>query len=179
MLPVLMVVLCVVFRIVPHPPNFAPAGATAVFAGRTMRPWLAMVLVAAAMFLGDVLLAGVHGYPLVSAVTPFVYSGFFIQVGLGHRWRPKKGGSIAAAGVGATAFFILSNFGVWLAGALYPHTLPGVVACYIAALPFYGATLAGDLVWTVVLSLLYHAVAKRLEGRSFWVPVPARQLAVV
>ncbi len=179
MLPVLMVVLCVVFRVVPHPPNFAPVGATAVFAGRTLRPWIAMSLVAGAMFLGDLILARVHGYPAVSSVTPFVYGGFFVQALLGSRWRSKKGGALAAAGVGSFFFFLLSNFGVWIGGGMYPLTTSGLVDCYVAAVPFYGATLAGDLVWMLVLGLVYRAAAKRLAGRPFWVPVPTRDLAVV
>jgi hypothetical protein len=32
----LAVLLCAVLRVTPHSPNFAPAGATAVFAGRTL-----------------------------------------------------------------------------------------------------------------------------------------------
>lgn len=179
MLPLIMVILSVVLRVVPHPPNFAPVGATAVFAGRTMKPWMAMALVAVAMFLGDVVLARIHGYPLMSAVTPFVYGGFFVQAFLGYRWRTKKGGSIAAAGLGSAAFFLLSNLGVWICTTMYPPTPAGVVACYVAALPFYGATLAGDLIWTVVLSLLYKVVANRLGDRPFWVPVTTRELAPV
>lgn len=179
MLPVIMVVLCVVFRVVPHPPNFAPVGATAVFAGRTMKPWMAIALVAVAMFLGDAVLSVIHGYPLVSAVTPFVYGGFFVQAFLGYRWRSRKGGAVGAAGLGATAFFVLSNFGVWIGSPLYPLTPAGLVSCYVAAIPFFGATLAGDLVWTAVLSVLYRTVAKRLDGHPLWVPVPTREMAVI
>src|SRR5262249_49706497 len=64
MLPTLLIALCVVLRIVPHPPNFAPVGASAVFAGRTLKPWMALSLIALAMFSGDAILAWVHGYPL-------------------------------------------------------------------------------------------------------------------
>lgn len=46
---VLLILLCVVLRVVPHPPNFAPVGATAVFAGRTLKPWMAASLVVVSM----------------------------------------------------------------------------------------------------------------------------------
>lgn len=179
MLPTLLIILCVVLRVVPHPPNFAPVGATAVFAGRTLKPWMAIVLVAAAMFVGDVVLARLHGYPVVSLVTPFVYGGFFVQALLGRLLRSKKGGAIGAAVGGSVAFFVLSNFGVWAAGATYPHAAAGLGACYVAAIPFFGGTLLGDIVWTVVLSAVYRPAAARLESRPLWVPVPTKELAVV
>ncbi|MBX3232390.1 MAG: hypothetical protein KIT84_22460 [Labilithrix sp.] len=179
MLPVLLVALCVVLRIVPHPPNFAPVGATAVFAGRTMKPWAATALVVVAMFVGDAALAALRGYPVVSALTPFVYGGFVVQAALGRALRARKGGAIGAAVLGACGFFLLSNFGVWLGSRMYTHDASGLAACYVAAIPFFGATLLGDVVWTVLLSLAYRPLAARLARRPGWVPVPASELATV
>jgi hypothetical protein len=73
MLPALLVLLRVVLRVIPHSANLAPVGATAVFAGRNLAPGKAVVLVALAMFLGDAVLARLHGYAVVSLVTPFPY----------------------------------------------------------------------------------------------------------
>ena len=179
MLPALLVALCVVLRIVPHPANFAPVGAVAVFAGRTLKPWMALVLVTVAMLVGDVVLARVNGYPTVSAVTPFVYAGFFAQALLGHALRAKKGGAVGAAVGGACAFFVLSNFGVWAAGELYAHSFAGLSECYLAAIPFFGPTLLGDVLWTIVLSAAYRPIAERLEARRAWVPVPTRELTAI
>lgn len=179
MLPVVLVGLCVALRILPHPPNFAPAGATAVFAGRTMKPWAATTLVIVAMFVGDAALALLRGYPLVSAVTPFVYGGFVVQAAIGRRLRARRGGAIAAAVLGACAFFVLSNFGVWVGAGMYALDLGGLAACYVAALPFLGATLLGDVIWTVILSVAYRPLAARLESRRGWVPVPAAELSAV
>ena len=49
------------------------------------------------------------------------------------------------------ALFIVTNLYVWVAGALYPHTLAGLATCYIAAIPFYGNQLAGDATYAAVL----------------------------
>lgn len=173
-----MVILCVVLRIVPHPPNVAPVGATSVMAGRTLPPWLAIALVFVAMFVGDVILARVHGYPVVSPVTPFVYGGFAVQALLGRALRRRRGGAIGAALLGACAFYALSNFGVWV-GGYYPPTATGLYACYVAAIPFFGATLVSDVLWTVALSLAYRAIAKRVEQRKRWVLVPTAQIAAI
>jgi len=179
MLPVLLIALCIVFRVLPHPPNFAPVGATAVFSGRVLPTWLALPLVGVAMFAGDVLLARLHGYPIANGVTPFVYSGFAVQALLGRWLRSRVGGSIAAALSGSLVFFAISNFGVWLTSGMYPHTAGGISACYVAALPFLGATVLGDLAWTAVLCGTYRLAAARLDGRRSWVPVPIRETAVV
>lgn len=178
MLPALLVALSVVLRVIPHPPNFAPVGATAVFAGRTMKPWAAIALLLVAMFAGDALLAALRGYPIVSALTPFVYGGFVVQAMLGRALRARKGGALGAATLGACAFFLLSNFGVWL-GNMYPHDASGLAACYVAAIPFFGATLLGDLLWTMILSLAYRPLAARLEARPGWVPISAAELSRV
>lgn len=170
MLPAILVSLCVVLRILPHPSNFAPVGATAVFAGRTLRPSAAIPLVLAAAFAGDAALSITRGYPLVSGVTPFVYAAFVVQALVGYVLRSRRAGAVAAAVIGSCAFFALSNFGVWLAGSMYPRDTHGLAACYVAALPFFGATLVSDVVWTVILSAAYRALATVLSRRRARVP---------
>src|SRR4029078_6310614 len=100
-------IFCFVLRVIPHPPNFAPVGAAAILAGRTLKPGLAMTLIALAMFVGDALLACWHGYPVISRATPFSYSAFFLQALLGRLWRGKNGGALSAAAIGAVVFFLL------------------------------------------------------------------------
>lgn len=173
-----MIVFCVVLRVVPHPPNVAPVGATAVLAGRTLPRHLALAIVVIAMFLADALLAWLRGYPLISWVTPFIYAGFVVQALLGRALRRVRGGAIAAALLGSCAFFVLSNAGVWIAGGLYPRTPAGLSACFLAAVPFFGPTVASDAVWTIALSLAYKALARRLPSRR-WTPVPADQVAAI
>jgi hypothetical protein len=59
-------------------------------------------------------------------------------------------------------FFIVSNFGVWFSGTMYPKDLSGLAACYIAGLPFFQNTILGDLVYS---SLLFGAF--ELGSRRF------------
>ncbi len=58
---------------------------------------------------------------------------------------------LAAALAGPTVFFIISNFAVWLGGHLYAPTAAGLTACYLAALPFYGNSLAAGVLFSGVL----------------------------
>ncbi len=177
MLAALLVFVCAFFRIVPHPPNVAPVGATAVLAGRTMRPLTAIAVTLAAMALADLALAWLHDWPAFTLGTLFVYGGFAAQVVIARALRKRRGGAIAAALAGATVFFVLSNVGVWALGGMYPRTLPGLAVCFLAALPFFGATLAGDVLWTIALVAGWRALAKRLARRRAWVSADALEAA--
>lgn len=177
MLAVLLVFVCAFFRIIPHPPNFAPVGATAVLAGRTMKPLTAIAVTLSAMALADLALAWMHGYRPFGLGTLFIYGGFAVQVLLARALRKERGGALTAAVSGAFVFFALSNLGVWVAGGLYPRTLDGLVACYVAALPFFGTTLVGDVLWTIALVLAWRALAERLIRHRTWVPADAVEAA--
>ncbi len=176
MLAVWMILLCAVGRLVPHPPNFAPVGAVAVLAGRTLSRAAAIAIVIAAMAASNLALDLVHGWPLVSITTPFIYAGFAAQALIARGLRRRRGGAIAAAGLGACAFFVLSNLGVWATGG-YGYGAAGLGACFTAAIPFFGGTLAGDVLWTVALSLAFRAAATRVPPR--WVGADAGALPVV
>jgi hypothetical protein len=177
MISIALVVVCVVLRLVPHPPNFAPVGATAVFAGRTLPRWTAIAITLGAMAVADIGLAALHGYPVFTLATPFVYAGFVAQVVLGRALRRSRGGAVAAAALGAVVFFAVSNFGVWL-GGMYGVTAAGLAACYIAAQPFFGASLAGDVLWTIVLSLAHRGLTRVAMARRAAAVAPLTALTV-
>jgi hypothetical protein len=88
-----------------------------------------------------------------SLLTPVVYGSFALIVCLGF-WlhgRRSAGRIVAAALCGSILFFILTNLGVWALAPLYPKTLSGLSECYIAAVPFFRNTLAGDLLYSGLL----------------------------
>ena len=66
--------------------------------------------------------------------------------------------------LGSLQFFLLTNLGVWLVGDghLYPRTPAGLMACYVAALPFFGRTLAADLGYATVLFGLHAWLSRRV-----------------
>lgn len=149
-LSTLLIVVAVICRVAPHPWNFAPVGAIALFAGATYdRRAVALLSTVVAMFVSDVLL----GYPWHDTL-PVIYGSYGLITVLGMFVRERRNSPLAvgvsAAGA-ATIFFIVSNFAVWLTGMLYPMTAAGLVACYIAAIPFFGNTLASDLVFSALL----------------------------
>ena len=134
-------------RFIPHPPNFSPVAALALFAGAqfaSRRAALAVPLLI--LFLSDLVLG-------LSAITPVVYGSFALIVWLGSGLRGRATAPrIALASLGgAVLFFGLTNLGVWAVGGLYPRTWPGLAACYVAAIPFFRNTLTSDLLYTGLL----------------------------
>ncbi len=146
-------------RLAPHPPNFAPVGGMSLYAGARLRGWQAFALPLLLMAVTDPLLGG------YSAATPFIYLSFMISVAIGRRLRATQNPArIAAACVACSAqFFLISNFGAWL-GNMYPHTLAGLALCYTAAIPFFGRTLAGDVLYTGVLFGLHAWLSRGLRS---------------
>ena len=136
-----------VLRLVPHPPNFTPIGAIALFGGAYLHQrGLAFVAPIAALLLSDLVLGF---YPELL----FVYVGVVLTVGIGIVLARRKSvpGIAIAAIASSVLFFAVTNFGVWLVMDYYPKTLAGLGACYAAAIPFFQNSLAGDLFYTALL----------------------------
>ena len=135
-------------RLVPHPPNFTPIGAMALFSGAYLgrRGAVALVAPLGALFLSDLVLGFYRGMPTVYfSVALIVIIGWMAL----RRVSPIRVGGAAIAS--SVLFFVLTNFGMWLSSGFYPRTLAGLEACYIAAIPFFQNTVAGDLFYAAVL----------------------------
>lgn len=164
------IVIAAALRLVPHPPNFTPIAAMALFSGAYLgRGGLAFVAPLAALLLSDLVLGF---YPELA----FVYLSVAAVVVIG--WAVAKRKTALRVGAAALAssvlFYAVTNFGVWLMMDYYPKTLAGLAACYVAAIPFFQNTLAGDLFYTGLLfggfALLERAVPRLREARA---PQPA------
>ena len=134
-------------RLVPHPPNFAPIDAMALFSGAYFgRRSLAFAAPLAAMLISD---AAIGFYPGLWVT----YATLALIVLLGSlalsRISVLRVGGVAIAS--SMLFFVISNVGVWAGSGMYPHNLSGLAACYVAAIPFFQNTLAGDLFYAALL----------------------------
>jgi hypothetical protein len=155
-------------RLAPHPPNFAPVGATSLFAGARLPVWQAYLVPLALMAITDPIKATFYGVPAFSKFQIFIYASFLIAVWLGRRLRNTESISrIAAVTVlNSMQFYLVTNFGSWLWFGGYPHTPSGLASCYLAAVPFFGWTLASDLVYTAVLFGLYAWLSRTVATRE-------------
>lgn len=148
-------VLAALSRLLPHPPNFTPLEAMGLFAGAVLLDRrLAFLLPLGAMAISDAGLALLHGmdYGFHTGL-PLIYALLAFNVLLGIKFLPQAGAlRIAGTGTFAVLFFwTASNFAVWLGSGMYPSSVEGLIACYVAALPFLGNALAGMAVYGLIL----------------------------
>ncbi len=140
-------------RILPHPRNFTPVGAVALFGGAKLRnPWAAFLFPLAALFVGD-LIVGFHRFSGFYGVIPVVYLSFCLSVLIGRLFRNRQSvpGISAATLLGAIQFFLVTNFAMWAFFDIYAKTPAGLLSCYAAGIPFFWNTLASDSLFTLVL----------------------------
>jgi len=143
----LMIFAAAFARLLPHPPNFAPIAAMALFGGAYFdKKSLAFIVPLSALFLSD-LVIGTYNYAYI------VYLSFALIVVLGIIMLKKQGIKklIVTTLTASTSFFIITNFGVWALGTLYPKTAAGLLESYIAAIPFFQNSLIGDLFFVGVM----------------------------
>jgi hypothetical protein len=157
LLALALIALAAALRMAPHPWNFTPVGAMALFSGAVLKDRrLAFLFPLVALFAGDIFI-GFH------KLLPIVYASFLVNVAIGLWLRDRR--TIAritlATLLGAIQFFIVTNFAVWQFLSGFPHTASGLAACYVAGIPFFWNTLAGDAVYAALLFGGY-ALAERM-----------------
>ena len=140
--PILIILFAVALRLLPHPANMAPIAAMALFGGVYLNKKYALIVPLLSMLFSDVFL-GFHNTMI------FVYGSFFITgvIGLWLRKRTSFIYLIEASLISSLVFFIITNFGVWLMGNMYPKTVTGLLDCYVMAIPFFRNTILGDLLY--------------------------------
>ncbi len=143
----IMIVLAAVLRIVPHPWNFTPIGAMALFSGAVVRDRrIAFLFPVLTLVAGDIFIGS-------SKLELLVYASFLVNVVIGVCLRRRRtAGRIGVATLlGAIQFFLVTNFGVWLFLNSYPKTAAGLLSCYAAGVPLFWNTLAGDALFATLL----------------------------
>ena len=165
-----LTVLSAVGRLMPHVPNVTPVGASCLFAGSRIGGYLAYLLPLVVMLATDPFVGHAGGaYGGYSSASLVIYAAFMINVWIGR----KLVRTVTVTRVGVAAFlcslqfFLLTNFAVWFlasgADRFYPKTPGGLMECYIGALPFWGRTLAGDLLFSGAIFGVYALLSRHAE----------------
>ena len=146
----------VVLRVVPHPWNFAPIGAIALFGGAKFdRRAFGIAMPLLTMLIGDAFI-GFH------SAMPVIYATYALIAVIGMFLRNRE--SVPAVGgaalLSSTIFFITTNFDMWARGTTYAKTAAGLVTCYVAAIPYFGNTIASDLLFSAIFFGAF-AIAER------------------
>lgn len=171
MLTYLFIVLGVLSRLLPHPPNFSPVAMMALFGGTYLSKKQALTIPLLIMVVSDVFL-GLHG------LIWWTWGSFLLisLVGVGLKKHLGLAVTVGKAFAGSVLFFLVTNFGVWASTNWYSHTLNGLADCFIAAIPFFRNTLAGDFSYFLIffggfelatkLAQKFQPALKRLDTRK-------------
>lgn len=170
---IVMILLAAVSRLIPHPYNFTPFVAMALFGGAYLgNRFVALAAPVAALLISDVI---INVFTLKSQYGSFLYDGFayvygavILTVILGSVVLKKISGTkLAATTVFSTLlFFVVTNFGAWTVNAwsaapLYARSLDGLAAAYVAGIPFLRNAFVGDIFYAAVLFGLYELAARK------------------
>lgn len=141
-----LIAAAVGLRLLPHPANFAPMAAVAIFGGAVLPRRIAVWVPLGAMVVSDMFI----GFYTMMPVTWACY--VLIALASSHWLRRPSLAKGAALTLGSSLFFFaVTNLAVWVTSGMYAHTWNGFVRCYAMALPFFRNTAASDLVYTAAL----------------------------
>ncbi len=151
---VLLILFAAFSRLIPHPANFTPIAAIALFSGVYLKKKYFLIIPVAAMLLSDIFL-GFHSTMI------WVYGSFAVIALIGLWLKSHKRASyiFGTTLVSSIIFFIVTNFGVWLSG-YYGFSFNGLVECYVMAIPFFKNTVAGDLFYVAAMFGIYELVVR-------------------
>jgi hypothetical protein len=165
------VLLTVVARLLPHPANFTPVAAMALFGGALVnRKWVAILAIGLAMIVSDLMLnTWVYNMPFsisyfTDTMTIGVYLGILSMVVLGWFFKPESATHKNVLGFSLSSsllFWTISNFFCWPGNPIYPQDFTGLIQCYVAALPFLGSVI-GDLIFCSLFYYAFNFYSKRV-----------------
>jgi len=165
-----LIVFAVILRLVPHPANFAPIAALALFGGVYLNRKIAIIIPLAAMLISDYAI-GLYSYKIMLSVY-----GSFVLVGLIGLWLRNHKSVVNVVGAslfGSVLFYLITNFAVWAFGTLYPKTLTGLLTSYTMAIPFFRNTILGDMFYTGLLFGTYELVRYLATRRAGTYAMPS------
>ena len=153
---VLIIIAAAATRLLPHPPNVTSITALALFGGACFsNRWIAFAVPLLALAASNLVL-GVYWNWSFMAWQPHLwvqYVAFAMIVALGFLLRERRSvwrvASVTLAS--SVLFFVVTNLAEWAFQAWYPKTADGLVAAYVAAIPFFRNSLLGDFGYVALL----------------------------
>ena len=136
--------IVLLFRIIPHPPNFTPVIALSLYLPFIFGIWSIPFCI-----LGFAITDYFIGFHSLM----FWTWGALAFTGYTSKFCNKIYSRIVLSFIGAITFFVISNFGVWISGTLYEISVKGLLNCYIMAIPFFTNTLLSTIFFAVIFEL--------------------------
>jgi hypothetical protein len=147
----IVIFIAALSRILPHPPNFTPIAAIALFGGSCFKnKKMGFIISLLAMFVSD-LIIGFHN------TMPYVYVSFILISLIGNQMQSNKKPEniIFYSLISSLLFFMLTNFGVWASGG-FEAGMNGLLNTYLIAIPFYESSVFGSFFLNTILGDLFY-----------------------
>ena len=136
--------IVLLFRIIPHPPNFTPVIVLSLYLPFIFGIWSIPFCI-----LGFAITDYFIGFHSLM----FWTWGALAFTGYTSKFCNKIYSRIVLSFIGAITFFVISNFGVWISGTLYEISVQGLLNCYIMAIPFFTNTLLSTIFFALIFEL--------------------------
>ncbi len=170
----MLIIIGVLSRILPHVPNVNLLTSISLLAGKNFSRIMAFFILFCILVFSDIGLALLFGYPLFGYWTLFTYTGFAIITFFSSKLKYSPRTLPVFIFSSSLGFWVWTNFGVWIVSGMYSKTLFGLANCYIAALPFLGNALLGDMAWGLVIYVVFDLVKTEFYNKQLcvWVLTP-------
>ena len=160
-----MILAAAMSRLIPHPPNFAPIEAMALFGGAYFASRrLAFAVPLLAMLASDLVLGASRGgtyldyfttaHYLPGMLANYACIALTVAMAFGLRGRVNGARVLGYSLAGSVLFFVVSNLALWLTAIAVPGGVActtGLLPCYVAAIPFFQWTVLGTLFYSALL----------------------------
>lgn len=163
LLIIIVSTLGLIFRIIPHVPNFSPFLAIVMFSGVYTSHKKSLIIPFIALFISDLFL-GFYHWPVMLAV----YGSYTLMAVLGIWLKKHKSALNITTGALASGllFFVITNLAVWGSSSWYTHDLSGLSYCFALAVPFFRMTILSNLLYTGLLFGSYEAIYHLVRSKK-------------
>ena len=165
--PIALILILVLARLIPHPPNFTPVVAMAIMSGVFFKNiYLSLGILLISMLLADVFI-GFYSNIIFVYLSLLIVTFIFYKISKKINFKNLLFYSFGSSII----FFVISNFGVWALGnpavndIPYEKTLEGLIQCYILAIPFFPNTLLSTVIFAYPAIYIYKSLPAWASSR--------------
>jgi len=153
------IILCcsiaIIGRLIPHPWGATPNLAILFAIGKQLSKRQTILFGILTIVAADILINISHGYALFGTWALFTYSGWAVIALICSTDYTKQLSSIHTKlgfiVTSSIAFWVWTNFGVWLCSPIYERSILGLTECFTMGLPFLKYSLIGNIIWSAIL----------------------------
>ena len=153
----LFVCLALLFKLVPHLPNFSPELVFSLYFLINYKKSSAILGIFFMWIICDVSYAFIYHIPAFGSWSLFTYSAlliYFMLINFGdfkNKIKASKKQFIILSVFGVLIFWLWTNLGVYLLSGIYVHNFLRLISCYYLALPFLAYSLGSAVFWAVLI----------------------------